>query len=65
MLTALGISGYGPIVHMAVAEGTQGLTHFPLIHIAATSLCYAMGTGFYVMRIPERYWPDTFDLWVS
>ena len=65
MLMALGLSGFAPIVHMALAEGIKGLTHFPLIHITIVCLCYILGTAFYVTRIPERYWPGTFDLWVS
>lgn len=65
MLTALGVSGIVPIVHMAVTQGVEGLSHFPLIHIAVVCLCYVLGTMFYVTRIPERYWPGTFDLWVS
>lgn len=65
MLMALGLSGFAPIVHMAVAEGIQGLTHFPLVHIIVVCLCYVVGTLFYVTRIPEKYWPGTFDLWVS
>lgn len=62
---ALGLSGFAPIVHMALAEGIEGLTHFPLIHITIVCLCYILGTAFYVTRIPEKYWPSTFDLWVS
>lgn len=65
MLTALGLSGFAPIVHMAMTEGVKGLSHFPLVHIAVVCLCYVLGTVFYVTRIPERYWPGTFDLWVS
>lgn len=53
------------MVHVAVVEGNEGLIHFPLAHTAATCFCYVIGAGIYVMRLPEKYWPHTFDLLVS
>jgi adiponectin receptor len=65
MLIALAGSAFAPIVHMGTIEGVAGVAHFPLIHMAIVSMCYLVGTGFYVTHVPEKLWPGTFDLWVS
>ena len=62
---ALMLGGFAPIIHMYLLEGFEGIRHFPLLHIAYMELCYFIGTAFYLSHWPERYWPETFDIWVS
>lgn len=39
-----------------------GLPHFGVIFMAAL---YLIGCTFYVKRIPERYYPKTFDIYMN
>ena len=64
MFTALAVSGIIPIAQVALMEGSPGLARFPLGNIAITCSSYAIGTSFYVARLPEKRWPGTFDIWV-
>jgi len=65
ILIGLFVTGFAPVVHRLVMFGPKGLETFPLAHTAATTLCYLIGTVFYVTRFPEKYIPDVFDIWVS
>lgn len=62
---ALALSGFMPIAHIALVEGTEGLWRFPLVNIAVTCGSYLVGTGFYIYRVPEKHFPGYFDIWVS
>ena len=64
MFIALAASGIVPIGQVALMEGSAGLARFPLANIAVTCISYAIGTSFYVARLPEKRWPGTFDIWV-
>ncbi|KAI4861527.1 hemolysin-III channel protein-like protein Izh2 [Hypoxylon rubiginosum] len=59
---ALGGSGFAPILHAAVSPRLT-LDGFSLEHVAAQSAVYLLGTAFYINRIPEKYWRETFDVW--
>ena len=62
-----GLVGGGviPMAHKVILEGPEGLEKFPLLHVVGMLLSYLVGTFFYVTRVPEKYWPGTFDIWVS
>ena len=49
---------------MAVTQCGQGLEGFALTHIAVTILFYFLAVFFYLTHIPEKWWPNTFDIWV-
>lgn len=62
---ALASSGILPMIHVAVRDGPELLARFPLSNLSATCGCYALGTVFYVLRVPEKQIPKIFDVWVS
>ena len=64
ILIALFLTGFAPIIHKLMADGIEGLQSFPLYHTALTTLCYAVGTIFYISHFPESTVPDIFDIWV-
>jgi predicted membrane channel-forming protein YqfA (hemolysin III family) len=62
---ALASSGILPMIHVAVREGPEVLARFPLSNLSTTCGCYALGTVFYVLRVPEKQIPKIFDVWVG
>lgn len=38
---------------------------YPFANFAGGATLYVLGAVFYVRRIPEKYWPEIFDIWVS
>lgn len=52
-------------MHMAMVEGMAGLQNFPIRKISLMALCHLSGAAIYVLRVPEKFWPGTFDIWVS
>lgn len=38
---------------------------FALTHIAVVILLYSLALFFYLTHIPEKWWPNSFDIWVS
>lgn len=60
----LAASGLAPILHVAFAEGSAGFLRIPVGNIVLTCTSYAVGTTIYVIRFPEKYWMDRFDLFV-
>ena len=64
LFICLATSGFAPILQVGLREGRLGLQRFPLANIAVTCLSYLIGTCLYVVRFPEKTWPDTFDVWV-
>ena len=58
MITALAGTGLIPPLH-------KGLQGFAVTEDAAMILLYSLALFFYLTHIPERWWPNTFDLWVS
>lgn len=61
----LAVSGLAPVAHIAINEGMTGLDNFPLRDWGVMALFYLAGAIIYVARIPEKFFPGTFDLWVS
>jgi predicted membrane channel-forming protein YqfA (hemolysin III family) len=59
----LGSSGVAPIIH-AIVSDDMSLDKYPSFYLITSTTLYLVGAGFYVLRIPEKYWKGTFDIWV-
>lgn len=57
-------SGFLPMVHACMLDGTDVLGLFPLLHTLGMEACYFTGVIFYITRFPEKLYPKTFDIWV-
>jgi adiponectin receptor len=54
-----------PAVHYSVQEGwIKALNLASLGWLILMGLLYIIGTMFYALRIPERFFPGKFDIWV-
>jgi len=61
---SFGLSGVIPAVHYSVAEGwLKALNQASLGWLILMGLLYIIGTMFYALRIPERFFPGKFDIW--
>ena len=59
-------SGFIPIAHVAFLDGRQtAFDRFPLRSLGLMVAYYSLGSSFYILRFPEKYWVGKFDLWVS
>ncbi|KAF1835913.1 hemolysin-III channel protein-like protein Izh2 [Decorospora gaudefroyi] len=58
-------SGFLPMLHACVLDGTDVLGLFPLAHVIGMEACYFTGVVFYITRFPEKQFPETFDIWGS
>lgn len=65
MFSALGSIVLLPIAHVLIKQRGQGLEGFALTHIAVMTLSYLLALFFYLTHIPEKWWPNKFDIWVS
>ncbi|KAL2041640.1 hypothetical protein N7G274_005424 [Stereocaulon virgatum] len=65
LFIGLAASGFAPVAHMAIIEGTAGLQNFPIQKWCIMALFYLAGAAFYNLRVPEKFSPGTFDIWVS
>ena len=63
MIVALAAIGLVPPLYMVCKN--QGLQGFAIKHGVVTMLLYSLAAFFYLSHLPERWWPDTFDIWVS
>lgn len=62
---SFGLSGVIPAVHYSVQEGwIKALNQASLGWLILMGLLYIIGTMFYALRIPERFFPGKFDIWV-
>jgi predicted membrane channel-forming protein YqfA (hemolysin III family) len=50
---------------MAIVEGMAGLRNFPIQKTSLMALFYLSGAVIYVIRVPEKFCPGIFDIWVS
>lgn len=63
---SFGLSGVIPAVHYSVQEGwLKALDQASLGWLILMGLLYILGTMFYALRIPERFFPGKFDIWVN
>ena len=63
MIVALAAIGLLPPLYMVCTN--QGLQGFAIKHGMVTMLSYSLAAFFYLTHLPERWWPHTFDIWVS
>lgn len=60
-----GLSGVVPAVHHAVSEGWfNAVDQASLGWLILMGLLYILGAVFYTSRVPERFFPGKFDIWV-
>lgn len=63
---AFGLSGVIPAIHYVLMEGWfNDISRASLGWLILMGLLYILGAMFYALRIPERWFPGKFDLWVS
>ncbi|MCJ1443828.1 MAG: hypothetical protein MMC23_004328 [Stictis urceolatum] len=55
-------AGCVPIVQALVQGGVQGVGAWPMQEIGVMLACYAGGAGVYLVRWPEKWWPERFDV---
>lgn len=66
MILALAFTGFVPAAHLVSTQGwNEGLQGYAVTDTAVAVLLYFLAMFFYLTHIPERWWPHTFDLWVS
>lgn len=62
----LGLSGVVPTMHFTIAEGfVKATTVGQMGWFFLMAVMYITGAGLYAARIPERFFPGKFDIWVS
>lgn len=63
---AFGLSGVIPAIHYVYMEGWfNDISRKSLGWLILMGFLYILGAMFYALRIPERWFPGKFDLWVS
>lgn len=61
----LGLSGVVPTMHFTIAEGfVKATTVGQMGWFFLMAVMYITGAGLYAARIPERFFPGKFDIWV-
>lgn len=55
---------YIPIAHAYLADDVD-TTEYPILSLLSEGAMHIAGAFFYVTRIPERYFPGRFDIFVS
>lgn len=65
LFIGLAASGCAPLAHMAIVEGMTGVQDFPIREMGMMAIFYLTGAIVYVTRVPERFYPGTFDIFVS
>ncbi|TID25085.1 HlyIII-domain-containing protein [Venturia nashicola] len=66
MFSAMGFSAAVPVIHGVIQFGIPQMNRsISLPHVLTQGILYAVGTGLYASRIPERFSPGTFDIWGS
>uniref|UniRef100_A0A7M4FUY5 Adiponectin receptor 1 n=1 Tax=Crocodylus porosus TaxID=8502 RepID=A0A7M4FUY5_CROPO len=62
----LGLSGVVPTMHFTIAEGfVKATTVGQMGWFFLMAVMYITGAGLYAARIPERFFPGKFDIWIS
>lgn len=63
---SFGLSGIIPAIHYTWIEGwLSTISQASLGWLVLMGLLYILGAMFYALRVPERWFPGKFDLWVS
>ena len=58
------MSGFVPLIHSFLSSNLA-VPNYPFVHFVGGAILYGTGAAFYVVRVPEKYWSDTFDIWVG
>lgn len=58
------VSCYIAIIHAYLAEDVD-TSRYPFSLLVGESCMHVVGALVYVLRIPERWYPGSFDIWVS
>jgi adiponectin receptor len=61
----LGLLGVFPLTHMLFIPHIISHFQIAIVWFLLMGACYIIGVGFYILRIPERFYPGKFDLWGS
>ncbi|KAJ1911096.1 hypothetical protein H4219_006043 [Mycoemilia scoparia] len=62
---SLGLSGVFPLIHSLITFGwTHTISALQLVYLIPMALFYIVGAFIYGARIPERWWPGKFDIWL-
>ncbi|KAM7252661.1 hypothetical protein ACFE04_008170 [Oxalis oulophora] len=59
---SMGFSGVFPAAHALLLHWGHPHISIALGYELAMAICYTVGTGFYVSRVPERWKPGAFDI---
>lgn len=62
LFLSMGFSGVIPAVHAAIIHWGQSQVMLALGYEVIMGILYAIGVGFYISRVPERWKPGMFDL---
>ena len=62
----LGLFGLFPCIHFIITFGSyKVLNEGALNWLILMAVLYVTGASFYIARIPERFFPGQFDIWVK
>ncbi|XP_045469169.1 adiponectin receptor protein isoform X7 [Harmonia axyridis] len=60
-----GLSGVVPAIHFGMLEGWfTNIFQKSIASMILMGLCYIAGTMLYALRVPERFYPGKFDIWL-
>lgn len=66
VFASFGLSGIVPAIHYSLMEGWfSQISQATLGWLILMGCLYIIGAMFYALRVPERWFPGKFDLWVS
>ena len=66
VFVGLGLSGVIPALHFVITDGFwHAVNKASLGWLALMAVLYIVGAVIYAVRIPERFFPGKFDIWVS
>ncbi|XP_044762759.1 adiponectin receptor protein isoform X3 [Coccinella septempunctata] len=65
LFVLFGLSGVVPAIHFGMLEGWfTNIFQKSLESMLLMGLCYIVGTMLYALRVPERFYPGKFDIWL-
>ncbi|XP_057538570.1 heptahelical transmembrane protein ADIPOR1-like [Amaranthus tricolor] len=62
LFVSMGLFGIIPATHACILNWDNPRRNLTLAYESVMAFSYLIGTGFYVTRVPERWWPGWFDL---
>ncbi|KAK9888306.1 hypothetical protein WA026_000567 [Henosepilachna vigintioctopunctata] len=65
IFSTFALTGLIPAIHFGLTEGWLNVfLHKSLLWLLLSGVCYCTGTVLYALRIPERFFPGKFDIWL-